>query len=328
MKQYLAALLTLLVIICVGISDARGLFSHQRSPEEDSREAISLQGDGAHNEGSWETSPGDPEETSPREEPAPGPAEGEGGDTPPGGEKKLVEDPTDLLVLVNKEYNLPSDYTPPDLVEPNITFSFSEDLPKRLLRREAAEALEALFGRAAADGVQLAAVSGYRSYDRQKVIFNHRAQERGFEVANRTSAYPGQSEHQTGLAMDVSGSSVGYGLVQSFGETAEGIWLAENAPDFGFIIRYPRGREGETGYSYEPWHLRYVGVEAAREISQRGLILEEYLLEMRAAAEETVAKETVAEEGEGPQAVEVDEREHGFAAEQTEDLGLNPSDKG
>lgn len=191
--------------------------------------------------------------------------------------KKIVTNPQDLLVLVNKERSLPADYVPPDLVAPDVTFSFKEDLPKRLMRREAARALEELFKRATEDNINLVAVSGYRSYERQKEIFTFKARKLGEELANRTSAYPGQSEHQTGLAMDVSSPRMGYRLEQSFGDTPEGIWLAENAPEFGFIIRYPKGKEDITGYSYEPWHLRYVGVEVAREITARNITLEEFL---------------------------------------------------
>lgn len=126
-------------------------------------------------------------------------------------------------------------------------------------------------------GIELAAVSGFRSYERQAAIFANAVQRKGEVEANRVSARPGQSEHQTGLAMDVSSASVGYALVEAFGETVEGKWLAQNAPKYGFIIRYPKGKEHITGYRYEPWHLRYVGVEHAMKISQRGLTLEEYL---------------------------------------------------
>lgn len=197
-------------------------------------------------------------------------------DTGPDG-KKIVNNPGDILVLVNKERNLPADYIPENLVKPDIPFPFREDLPKKLLREEAARAIEALFAKAAADGLRLYGLSGYRSYERQEQIFTYKARKRGEEVANRTSARPGQSEHQTGLAMDVTSPGVNYRLNQSFGETKEGKWLVENAPDFGFIIRYPKGKEEITGYSYEPWHLRYVGVEAAREIAKLGITLEEYL---------------------------------------------------
>lgn len=181
------------------------------------------------------------------------------------------------LILVNKSHELPADFVPDDLVVPDVRFSFTEDLPKKKMRKEAAQALEKLFRQAQVDGIDLAAVSGFRSYDRQADIFANAVQRMGEKEANRVSARPGQSEHQTGLAMDVSSASVGYELVESFGETIEGKWLSENAPSYGFIIRYPKGKEYLTGYRYEPWHLRYVGVEHARKISQQGLTLEEYL---------------------------------------------------
>ena len=90
-------------------------------------------------------------------------------------------------------------------------------------------------------------------------------------------AYPGQSEHQTGLAMDVSCQSVGFTLEEDFGQTTEGIWLSENAHKFGFIIRYGKDTTNITGYSYEPWHIRYVGKDAAKEIYDLNITLEEYL---------------------------------------------------
>lgn len=179
-------------------------------------------------------------------------------------------------VIVNKQRNLPADYEPDDLVVPDIPFSFSGDDPKKQLRKEAAEAIEQLFAAAKKDGIELAAVSGYRSYSRQKAIFEANAKAKGEEEANRTSAYPGQSEHQTGLAMDVSSKSVNYALEESFGETEEGKWLAEHAHEYGFIIRYPKGKEEITGYSYEPWHIRYVGKELAAAVYESGLTLEEF----------------------------------------------------
>lgn len=101
--------------------------------------------------------------------------------------------------------------------------------------------------------------------------------ERGIYVANQTSAKPGESEHQTGLAMDVSSPSVNFQLTQYYGHTREGKWLVENAPKHGFIIRYPEGKEYITGYNYEPWHIRYVGKNAAEFIMNENITLEEYL---------------------------------------------------
>ncbi|WP_255298536.1 M15 family metallopeptidase [Brevibacillus dissolubilis] len=186
---------------------------------------------------------------------------------------------TGTNVLVNKTYVLPSTYVPKDLVEPKVPFSFSGKSQKKMMRKEAATALEQLFAHAKKSGINIAAVSGYRSYQTQATIFNYNVKTQGREQANKFSAIPGQSEHQTGLAMDISAASIKYGLEQSFGETAEGKWLAQNAVTFGFIMRYPKGKEHITGYSYEPWHFRYVGVEMAKNITDKGLTLEEYLQE-------------------------------------------------
>lgn len=145
------------------------------------------------------------------------------------------------------------------------------------MRKVAASAIEKLFAAAKKDGIDIKAVSGYRSYATQKSIFDRNASIKGEAVANKTSARPGQSEHQTGLAMDISSASAGYDLQQSFGNTKEGKWLKANAHKYGFIIRYGKDQEKLTGYSYEPWHVRYVGVYIAGEITSQKLTLEQYL---------------------------------------------------
>ncbi|NBI28178.1 D-alanyl-D-alanine carboxypeptidase family protein [Chengkuizengella sp. YPA3-1-1] len=179
-------------------------------------------------------------------------------------------------VLVNKQRSLEDNYIPTDLVQPNIPFSFTGESEKKWLREEAARALEQLFDQAKQENIQLNGVSGYRSYQTQKSIFNWNVQEQGEEQARRYSAYPGTSEHQTGLAIDVSSPSVNNVLEESLGSTKEGQWLAEHAAEFGFIIRYPQDKEHITGYAYEPWHLRYVGKEIASEIMGHNITLEEY----------------------------------------------------
>ncbi|MBM7568260.1 D-alanyl-D-alanine carboxypeptidase [Paenibacillus sacheonensis] len=188
-----------------------------------------------------------------------------------------VTNATSPLVLVNKKRELASDYVPDDLIKAPVEFSFSGDSPKQQMRKVAAEALGKLFEGAKKDGIELKAVSGYRSYPSQKSIFNAYAKTHGEEEANTFSAHPGQSEHQTGLAMDVSSASVHYGLEESYGETKEGKWLKAHAADYGFIIRYEKGKETETGYMYEPWHVRYVGVFVAKDVKKLGLTLEAYL---------------------------------------------------
>ncbi|MGM7722053.1 M15 family metallopeptidase [Metabacillus sp. Hm71] len=190
---------------------------------------------------------------------------------------KIIENPTNILVMVNKEFSLPESYEPADLVVPNVEFSFGDaDVPQRYLREEAAKALEELFVLAEQDGIELLAVSGFRSYSRQQGIFNVEKENKGEEKALQAVALPGQSEHQTGLAMDVSSRSVNFEITEEFGETKEGKWVKENAHKAGFIIRYPKGKESITGYQYEPWHIRYVGKEKASVIYENDLTLEEY----------------------------------------------------
>ncbi|MDQ0494513.1 M15 family metallopeptidase [Paenibacillus brasilensis] len=179
-------------------------------------------------------------------------------------------------VVVNKKRSLPIGYVPGDLVEPKVPFSFEGPHEKRQMRKEAADALEKLFAGAQKDGIELRAVSGYRSYKRQVSIFNNNVKTKGQAYATQVSAVPGTSEHQTGLAIDVSSPSVGNALEQAFGASKEGEWLAKHAPEYGFIIRYMKGKEDVTGYVYEPWHIRYVGEDIAEDVTKQGLTLEEY----------------------------------------------------
>lgn len=179
------------------------------------------------------------------------------------------------IMLVNKKRSLSSAYKPNHLVVPNVSKTSSA---KTMMTPDAAKALEALFAKAKQDNIKLTAVSGYRSYEKQSTIFASNINKYGSAAAaNQFSAKAGQSEHQTGLAMDVSSPSVNFKLTQSYANTREGKWLAENAPQFGFIVRYPKGKEKITGYQFEPWHIRYVGKAAAIEITSRNITLEEYL---------------------------------------------------
>lgn len=188
----------------------------------------------------------------------------------------IVDNPSDIKVLINKDNSLPSNYKPENLVVPNIDFTFKEFHEKKLMRKDAATALENLFRAGKKENINLYGLSGYRSYDRQKYIFTSKVMREGMKKANEFSAKPGESEHQTGLAMDVTSNSVGYGLSQYFGETREGKWLRKNAHKHGFIIRYPEGKEDITGYKYEPWHIRYIGKEVSTEIKDNNITLEEY----------------------------------------------------
>lgn len=187
-------------------------------------------------------------------------------------------DTESIAVLVNKQNELSPDYVPSDLIEVNIPFTFKEKADKRLMRREAADHLAELFNAAKENHIILYGVSGYRSYQTQKSLFSYFTQRDGSEEkANQISARPGESEHQTGLAMDISSQSVNFGLVENFGDTKEYAWLKDHAHLYGYVIRYPKGKEHITEYTYEPWHLRYVGKELATRLYEENLTYEEYL---------------------------------------------------
>ncbi|TCT13993.1 D-alanyl-D-alanine carboxypeptidase [Natranaerovirga pectinivora] len=188
-----------------------------------------------------------------------------------------INTPDSVTSLVNKLYYLPSNYIPNDLMIPNVRFSFEGYDDKMLLREVAAIALEDLFNAAEEEeNLFLFAVSGYRSYQRQKAIYERNLQTRGEEWTNKYSAKPGHSEHQTGLAMDVTSKAVGFNLTSEFASTPEGQWLKANAHRFGFVISYPADKTHITGYNFEPWHIRYVGIDLADILTDNNITLDEY----------------------------------------------------
>lgn len=176
-----------------------------------------------------------------------------------------------ITQVANKQYSLSSSYVPDDLVW--------LDLPSTRdtqMRSEAATALTELFNAADSAGIELYCCSGYRSYETQSELYQWNVDTYGQTEADLVSAKPGTSEHQLGLAMDVTSESVGFDLLESFGQTEEGQYIADHAHEYGFIIRYPQGKTAITGYSYEPWHLRYLGVDVATDIYNSGKTMEEY----------------------------------------------------
>ena len=138
--------------------------------------------------------------------------------------------------------------------------------------------LLAMLEAAADEGHRLVVVSSYRSYETQRNTFQHHVDTYGLQQASRVSARPGHSEHQLGATVDFSSAAVGYALVEAFGSTPEGRWLAGRAHEFGFVLSYPEDLEEVTGYVYEPWHFRWVGRELAAEVRARGLTIGEFLL--------------------------------------------------
>lgn len=187
-------------------------------------------------------------------------------------------DPESKHVLVNRRNPLqPQDYEP-DVRALDVEMVY----PGQEMRPQAADALEELVAAAEQQNHVLKVTTAYRTYNHQKALYDQRLEASGREVADEYTARPGYSEHQTGLAVDVTANH-DCQLKGCFGDTPEGEWVAEHAAEHGFVLRYPEGAADITGYSYEPWHLRYVGVETARAVHQAGVTLEEYWGEPAAA---------------------------------------------
>lgn len=174
---------------------------------------------------------------------------------------ELPKEPTMIngILLANKQNPLPGDFAPG--VNPEAENAF---------KKMRAEAMKT--------GIDLNAFSTFRDFDRQKELYDRYVAKDGQEKADRYSARPGFSEHQTGLAFDIGESGEEqHWAAASFGDTEAGEWVAENAHLYGFILRYPEGKEQVTGYMHESWHFRYVGEEVAKEIYEADSTLEEYL---------------------------------------------------
>lgn len=183
---------------------------------------------------------------------------------------------TSYTILINRDHPLPATFLPDSLTEPSIPFSAPPNDPRRLLQKEAAQAVTRLFAQAASQGIGLVGISGYRPYSRQKELYENALQKGSTAVAP-----PGASEHQSGLALDVSCASISLELESIFAETPEGKWLEKHAPLYGFILRYPKDKEEITGYPWEPWHIRYVGKSLSLYCSLTNLTLEEYYNQLK-----------------------------------------------
>ena len=189
-------------------------------------------------------------------------------------EQFSLTDPNSYWVVVNKLRPLsPISYAPPDLV----TVPVAHDNPA-IMRSAAASALVAMFAAGASEGAgQMQIQSSYRSYSDQVSVYNGWVHSAGQAQADRQSARPGYSEHQTGLAVDISPVPLKCALAACFGQTPQGLWLAANAWRFGYLLRYPADKTQVTGYEYEPWHFRYIGIPLATELHKQGVeTLEEF----------------------------------------------------
>ena len=180
----------------------------------------------------------------------------------------------DFLVPLDKVHRLDGNCEPDSLVPIPDAYAYgSQEVVEAILPD-----LLAMLEAASEAGHLLAIVSSYRSYETQRNTFEYHVNEYGLQEALRVSARPGHSEHQLGTTVDFSSTAVGYELVEEFGNTPEGRWLAENAHEYGFILSYPAGKEAVTGYAYEPWHYRWVGRDLAAEVRASGLTLGQFLL--------------------------------------------------
>ena len=209
--------------------------------------------------------------------------------TPVACEQRLPPD-DDLLTLVTRDYGLSREYEPGDLVALSDYFPTTVTLgyPTEV-RHVIIEPLQAVIDAMHADGLRPQIISGYRSYSAQTLALQ-KWLEQYPDWADRLSAPPGHSEHQLGTTVDFGSPELAEMLDEAFiqfhpafDQTSEGEWLHEKAHEYGFVLSYPEGAFERTGFYYEPWHFRYVGVELARQLHQKGLTISEYLVETRPA---------------------------------------------
>ena len=179
-------------------------------------------------------------------------------------EYTIEEAQNDLTILVNKYHKLPDEYVPNDLV----SLSYNQNY---YLRKEAAEMFEKLTSAGLVDGVIFYPFSPYRSYETQEVLYNRYVARDGITAADTYSARPGFSEHQLGLAVDVRSNTLNDNLTPEHYE-----WMLDNSYKYGFIVRYPKGKQKITQFMEEPWHLRYLGIELATKVHDSGLTYDEY----------------------------------------------------
>lgn len=188
--------------------------------------------------------------------------------SPIGIEVDTVDHPEDVTVLVNKVNQIPEGWEPDDLVT---VIDGTQQL-----RKEAAEAYNDFYKAAQNKGITLYSISGYRTQETQTRYWTNMVNVYGEEYASQYSAYPGRSEHQLGLAMDVSYTTVGDRLSEAVEDSDIGQFIISDGYKYGFILRYPKDKVAITNYGYEPWHIRYVGVDLATKLHKSGQTLEEY----------------------------------------------------
>lgn len=188
--------------------------------------------------------------------------------SPVGIKAKVVSNPDDITVLINKVNEIPKDYKPKDLVK---VIDSSQ-----MLRKEAANAYKKFYQAAKKRNIEIYSISGYRTNKTQTLYWNNQCKVHGEEYASQYSAYPLRSEHQLGLALDISYKTSGDRLSESVEDSDIGKFIVSDGYKYGFILRYPKDKVSITNYGYEPWHIRYVGKDLALELHNKGITLDEY----------------------------------------------------
>lgn len=187
-----------------------------------------------------------------------------------------LEDPASIWVVVNKARPMDLTFAPSNLVAPDVPVNTTKSGEENTIRKDVADALKPMLEAARAEGHDLFMASGYRGSQLQKTYYDGYVARDGQAAAELYSARPGTSEHQTGLSLDLSSADRSCYLETCFGASSAGKWLATNAHMYGFIVRYPEGKESITGYQYEPWHFRYVGKDLALELQRNSQTMEEF----------------------------------------------------
>ena len=205
-------------------------------------------------------------ETTPSPSPTPSP-------TPTPTPESTIDTTTvsSIQKITNKNHPIDSDYVPADLTAVNVNSNGTQ-----YLRSEAASALVNMFEAARRDNINLYLVSGYRSYAQQLELYNTYVRTDGKVLADQYDAIPGACEHQLGLAVDLSDDNRDHDIDISFETTAAYQWLLKHSYEYGYIFRFPRGKEAITGIAYNPWSFRYIGTEEAKKVYDSGLTLEEF----------------------------------------------------
>ena len=175
-----------------------------------------------------------------------------------------------IFVLVNKTHKLSKDFVPNNLIK----IAEQHGDSAKLINKDAYQAFIKMYNSAKLENISLWITSAYRTFDYQNWLYNNSVKKSGVTETNRNIAKPGFSEHQTGLAIDIVAARGG--KFDGFEKTKQCEWLSEHAYKYGFILRYPKNKENVTGYMYEPWHYRYVGVDTAKKIIEKNLTFDEY----------------------------------------------------